>query len=278
MTKIFLQNKSELAPLKLRPVSPSLGGRKAKKKWIFIFAVFALLGATNGEARNFTVKIIVGAASPFFKFAGLVSEKKDDLFFLFRNRQSLNEELDFLKEKNIELENKTILLESVKAENEELKAMLFRSDKKSYILGSVISRPPQSPYDIIVIDAGSDNGIKQGMKAIAYSSVLIGHVAEVFPGASKIKLISYPGEETNLIIENAKISAIGLGLGSGNIEVKIPSSVEVNSGDKITTDGTFQYLLGLADKIETDPLNPFQNIIFRIPVNLNELQKIGLEK
>ena len=55
------------------------------------------------------------------------------------------------------------------------------------------------------------------MRAIAYGSVLIGHVAEVFSGASKIKLVSYPGEETNLFIENGKISAIGLGLGGGNI-------------------------------------------------------------
>lgn len=280
--KIFLQNKNGFIPPTRFAGAPAgrAGGRKAKKTWIFIFAVFALLGATNGEARNFTVKIIIGATSPFFKLAKLTAEKKTNLFFLFKNKQFLNEELNFLKEKNIELENETILLESVKRENEELKTMLSRSDKKSYILGFVISRPPQSPYDTIVADVGSDNGVWRGMKAIAYSNVLIGHAVEVFSGVSKIKLISYPGEETNLVIEteNAKISAIGLGLGGGNIEVKIPSSVKVNSGDEITAEGAFRYLLGLADKIEIDPLNPFQKIIFRIPVNLNELQKIGLEK
>ena len=111
------------------------------------------------------------------------------------------------------------------------------------------------------------------MRAVAYGSVLIGHVAEVFSGTSKIKLVSYPGEETNLFMENGKISAIGLGLGGGNIEVKIPSSVKINSGDKINTEGTSHYLLGTADKIEADALNPFQKIIFRMPVNLNELQK-----
>lgn len=246
--------------------------------WLFIFAVFALLGATNGEARNWTVRIIVSAANPIFKFAGFMAEKKDNIFFLFKNKQSLEEGLDYLKEKNIELENEKNLLESVKKENEELKILLSRPDKKSYILGSIISRPPQSPYDIIVVDAGSDNGVRQGMKAIAYGSILLGHAAEVFPNASKIKLVSYPGEETNLFIENGKISAIGLGLGGGNIEVKIPSSVKINSGDKINTEGTSQYLLGTADKIEADALNPFQKIIFRMPVNLNELQKIGLEK
>lgn len=270
MTKIYLQNKSGFASRE--------NGRKAKKTWIFIFAIFALLGATNGDVRNVAVKTIVGATSPFFKFASLAAEKKDNFFFMIRNKQSLEGELSSLKEKNIELENKAILLESVRKENEELKIMLSRPDKKNYILGSIVSRPPQSPYDMIVIDAGSDNGVKKGMKAVAYGSVLIGHVAETFPNASKIKLVSYPGEETNLFIENAKISAIGLGLGGGNIELKIPSSVKINSGDKINTDGTFRYLLGTVDKIEADALNPFQKIIFRMPINLNELQKIGLEK
>ena len=270
MTKIYPQNRSGLA-------SPA-GGRKTRKTWIFIFAVFALLGATNGNARSFAVKTIVGATTPLFKFSRFAVEKKDGLFFLFKNKQSLDEELNFLKEKNIELENETILLESARKENEDLKILLSRPDKKNYILGSIISRPPQSPYDMIVVDAGSDNGVKQGMKAVAYGSVLIGYVAEVSPSVSKIKLVSYPGEETNLFMENAKVSAIGLGLGGGNIEVKIPSSVKVISGDKINTEGTLHYLLGTADKIEADTLNPFQKIIFRMPVNLNELQKVGIER
>ena len=270
MTKTYPQNRSGLA-------SPS-SRRKTKKTWFFVFAVFTLLGATNADVRNFTVKTIIGAVNPFFKFSRFAAEKKDNIFFLFKNKQSLDEELNYLREKNIELENEIILLESAKKENEELKIMLSRPEKKSYILGSIIFRPPQSPYDMIVVDTGSDNGVKQGMSAVAYGSVLIGHVAEVFPNTSKIKLVSYPGEETNLIMENAKISAIGLGLGGGNIEVKIPSSVKINSGDKINTEGTSYYLLGMADKIEADALNPFQKIIFRMPVNLNELQKIGLEK
>ena len=277
MTKTYPQNRSGFASSASLPVYRT-GRRKARKTWLFVFAVFALLGATNGEARSFAVKAIVGAASPVFKFSRFAAEKKDNIFFLFKDKQSLGEELNYLREKNIELENEIILLESAKKENEELKIMLSRPEKKSYILGSIISRPPQSPYDTIVVDTGSDNGVKQGMKAVAYGGVLIGHVAEVFPDTSKIKLVSYSGEETNLIMEDAKISAIGLGLGGGNIEVKIPSSVKINSGDKINTEGTFHYLLGTADKIEADALNPFQKIIFRMPVNLNELQKIGLEK
>ena len=66
---------------------------------------------------------------------------------------------------------------------------------------------------MVVIDAGLDNGVKKGMKAVAYGSILLDHVAEVFPGVSKIKLVSYPGEETNLIIEKRQNFRYRFGFG-----------------------------------------------------------------
>lgn len=270
MTKTYHQNRNIFAS--------SAENKKFSKTLIFIFVIFSLLAVTNKNVRNWTVKTIVISASPVFKTANFAFGIKENIIFLFKNKEGLREELNGLKERNIEIENELSLLDYVKKENEELKIMLSRSDKKSYILGSIISRPPKSPYDTVVIDAGSSDGLAKGMKAVAYSNVLIGYVAEVFPNASKIKLLSFPGEEISLIIENAKVSAIGFGLGGGNVEIKMPSSVVVNIGDKIISDGTFHYLLGIADKIETDLTNPFQKIIFRMPINLNELQKIGIEK
>ena len=54
-----------------------------KKKSGFLFWRFSpLLGATNGEVRNFAVKTIVGAASLFFKFSRFAVEKKDSFFLV----------------------------------------------------------------------------------------------------------------------------------------------------------------------------------------------------
>jgi len=270
MMKIHRQNKNGIATYPQR--------RSDVKKWIFILVIFVALVVTNKNAKKFTIKTIVVSAMPVFKLAGFISNTKENIIFLFKNKQELRENLESLGEKNAEMENELILLDYIKMENEELKTMLSRPDKKSFILGSIISRPPKSPYDMIIIDAGLNVGVTQGMKAIAYSNVLIGYVVEVFSNSSKIKLLSFPLEETSLIIESTKISAIGLGLGGGNIEIKIPSSVVVKNGDKIITDGVFHYLLGLVDKVETDLTNPFQKIIFRMPINLNELQRVGIEK
>ena len=99
----------------------------------FHFCGFRPCLTTNGNARSFAVKTIVGATSPFFKFSRFAMEK-DGFFSCLENKQSLEEELNSLKEKNIELENKAVLLESAKKENEELKIILSRPDKKVIFL------------------------------------------------------------------------------------------------------------------------------------------------
>lgn len=245
--------------------------------FVLLFILF-VVGIFNGGTRSSIVKFVSIAVSPFIDFKNLVNIKKDNIFSIFRDKRSLRDERDILKERNVELEKKIELLEILGKENENLKLFLGQPNKKTYVVGSVILRPPQSPYDILVIDAGDENGIKVGREAITHSSVLIGHVAETMPKMSKIKLVSFPKEETNLILEKIKLAAIGVGLGGGNIEIKIPNSVKVEIGDNIITDGMFPRILGKVEKIETSPIVPFQKVLFRVPINLNETRYVGIEK
>jgi cell shape-determining protein MreC len=148
----------------------------------------------------------------------------------------------------------------------------------------IISRPPQSPYDILIIDAGSDNEVKAGMLVTAYGNVLLGYVAEVFPSTSKVKLISFSNEETNVLIESAgtgtstAISAIAVGRGGENLEIKLPSSIAINSGDQVKTMGNFPFIAGTIEKVEISLSDPFQKLFFRLPVNIQELKYVMIEK
>lgn len=148
----------------------------------------------------------------------------------------------------------------------------------------IISRPPQSPYDILIIGAGSENGIKTGMTAMAQDNVLLGYVAEVFPSASKVKLISFPNEETNVLIESSGtgtstvVSAIAVGRGGENLEIKLPSSLAINSGDQVKTMGNFPLMAGTIEKVEMNLSDPFQKLLFRLPVNIQELKYVMIEK
>lgn len=180
-----------------------------------------------------------------------------------------------IKKENSELKEK---IESLKAEIFSCQYLQKENSESSqkYIFGSVISRPPQSPYDVLVIDIGSENGVSAGMEVTAYGDILLGHVAEVFPKISKVKLVSFPKEETNALIQlnstGEWISVNVVGIGGENFEIKLPSTLEIKSGDQIITTGTHPLLLGVVEKIEVNLSESMQKIFFRLPVNLQYLR------
>lgn len=196
-----------------------------------------------------------------------------------------------LIEENESLKTRIISLEYLEKENQELKSFFSRlpgeKTAKEYILASIISKPPQSPYDVLIIDVGQDNGIKNGMRVFAYGDILLGYIVEVASKESKIKLFSFPGEKINVLIQNStggeNISVTAEGLGGGNFKIKLPDSIEVKIGDKITGTGLPAQaggllILGVVEKIETNQSDPFQKIYFRTPINIRYLSRVLIER
>lgn len=251
---------------------------RRRRYWFYVFIIIAVFGLLVSGARGFITKIVVSFFYPALNSKESLSAASGWAFIPFRDKKKLADELAAEKERNASLEAFMLELESLKKENEELKSVLSQTNKKSYILGTIILRPPQSPYDTIMVDAGSENGVETGAKVMAYSNVIVGYVAEVYPKASKIKMLSFPGEQTNVSFENSNVFSLSAGLGGGNMEIKIPNSVSATTGDKIMTVGTFPMVVGLVEKIEADKINPFQRIIFRTPINLSSLKNILIEK
>ncbi|TSD02498.1 MAG: rod shape-determining protein MreC [Parcubacteria group bacterium Athens0714_24] len=244
MKTISLQNKSRKGTIILIIIA------------VLVFAFFIF----NNSARQIVSRPFISLGKSLFNI---------------RNSIGQNE----LENQNVELQAKILSLSPLEKENEDLKSLLSRiKNPASYILGSIISRPPQSPYDILIIDAGSEQGVKSGAKVTAYSEILLGYVAEVYPASSKVKLISFPGEQTNINILNAGISATATGRGGENLEIQIPDSLDANTGDFVLTQGTYPLSLGTIERIEVNTNEAFKKLFFRLPINLNELKYVVIEK
>jgi cell shape-determining protein MreC len=116
------------------------------------------------------------------------------------------------------------------------------------------------------------------MQVLAYGDILLGYITEVFSSSSKVKLISFPDEETNAVLFSLNTPATVVGRGDGNFEIKIPKSIEANVGEKVAISGANPLLLGMIDKIEIQPSDPFQKLYFRFPFNIQELKKVIVKK
>lgn len=165
-----------------------------------------------------------------------------------------------------------LLLESLRRENEELKAALGRKPEGDVVLAVVLVRPPVSPYDTIIIDRGTRDGLEVGNMVYALGDALIGEVAEVYAGKSKVAFFSTPGKKTNIAFDNSSARAEATGRGGGNFSAVVPANSGIKEGDTVIFPDIEPHVFGIVGKVIADSADSFSNILFRSPANIHDIR------
>ncbi len=179
------------------------------------------------------------------------------------------------EEERISALDRGILLD----ENIKLKEILNRAkEERNLILGVILSKPNQSLYDTLIVDAGENAGVKKGSRVFAYGNVLIGEVSDVYGSSSNIKLFSTSGEMLRVIVDGTGIYAETTGKGGGNFEITLPRDIAVENGTTLSVPGITSQVVAAIEEIISDPRDPFQKILAISPVNVQELKFVQIEK
>ncbi|MFN2176776.1 MAG: rod shape-determining protein MreC [Anaerolineales bacterium] len=106
-----------------------------------------------------------------------------------------------------------------------------------YLAGTVIGRDPSPFAQYVIINRGSDDGLRRGMPVVTQQG-LVGRIAAVTSGAARVQLITDPASSINVRLEPSRAQAVVLGNVSGELSLEmIPQSAEVQAGDLILTSG-----------------------------------------
>jgi cell shape-determining protein MreC len=168
---------------------------------------------------------------------------------------------------------------ALQIENDQLKDLLGRKPEKyDKELAVILSYPPRTPYDSLIVDMGEDHGLAPGDLVYADMDYLIGHVEAVYPSSSLIKLFSSPGEKVEVLVGSSSSAVIAEGRGSGNFYIKVPRNIEVKEGDPIIVPSLHALVLGSAEKVEAGEGDAYSYIYFKLPVNFNSLRHVEIKK
>lgn len=160
----------------------------------------------------------------------------------FENINQLKAENKELKQKNSELEQTLREYEIVKNENEQLKQQLNLAEKYgeyTTVPGSIISRDISNYSKTVVINVGSDNGIKENMTVIADEG-LVGYVVSVTSNTAKIQTIADSASATSCLASTTRDSMICKGTVEKNSILKaeyISTDSNIIQGDSVETSG-----------------------------------------
>lgn len=160
----------------------------------------------------------------------------------FSNMDSIIEENETLKARNSELETELRELERIKAENTTLQEYMNLTEKyASYqtIPAYVINRDVSNFSSTLVLNVGSDDGIKENMTVIADKG-LVGHVISVAEKTCKVQVIIDSASTVSCTISTTNESIICKGTLENDQTLRasyIPTGAELIQGDSVYTSG-----------------------------------------
>ncbi len=106
-----------------------------------------------------------------------------------------------------------------------------------YKAASVIGRDPSPFLHYIIINSGSNDGIKSGMPVVTNQG-LVGRVDAVIADAARVQLVTDPGIAINIRLQNADTDGILTGSMTGDLTLDmISQDVDVQEGDVVLTSG-----------------------------------------
>ncbi|MDP3958097.1 MAG: rod shape-determining protein MreC [bacterium] len=247
------------------------GGRLAA--WLPV-AMFALLAGAFTAVPALSDRAGGMLASAASAISG--GDRAFSLRALIAGREALLRENDELKMKLATLESADAELAAVRSENEALKAALGREGKRDLLLAVVLLKPPRSPYDTLLIDAGARDGVLPGERVFADGDVLIGEVARVDGRTSLVSLYSSPGRRFDARVGAYDFEAVGEG--GGEFEATVPKALEVSEGDEVIAPSLHRIVLGRVAGIRTDERNPLKLLIIASPVSVYGLTRVYIER
>lgn len=209
---------------------------------VVILILLVILTNVNVGEMSFAQNIVSTLVMPVQNGLTYLKNKIAGNDSFFENVSNLKIENEELKKKNSELEQSLREFEIVKSENETLKEYVNLKDKyKEYktIPGYVINRDISNYSDIIVINIGSEDGIKENMTVIADEG-LVGHVISTTAHTAKVQTIIDTATAVTSTISTTRDTIIVQGTLDNKTTLKatyIPTDASVLQGDGVETSG-----------------------------------------
>jgi rod shape-determining protein MreC len=195
-------------------------------------------------------------------------------------------DMSSLRQRNTELEaeNARLQVQIIELQQQVTEAQVLstlvdyerRHVENQYIAAAVIARDLSPFMHYVIIDRGSDDGIRRGMPVITQQG-LVGQVAAVTAGAARVQLINDPASNINVALQQSGVEAVIIGQVTGEIGLEmIPQNATVQAGDLVVTSGLggdypANIVIGQVNTVRSQAYALFQSASVQPSVDFSQL-------
>ena len=236
-----------------------------------LILVIVIAGVLILAISGYLTPIFSVSVSPLISAQSWISERYlafSDFFGSPRDMATLREENITLRNEVAQLQSEIIALQENLAQAEILYTLLDfarNNPEHEYEAATVIGREISPYLQYIIIDKGSNNGIRYGMPVVTQQG-LVGRIDAVISDAARVQLITDAGSTVNVRLKTANVEGQVSGSITGEVSLDmVPIDAQVDVGEVILTSG-----LG-----GTYPPNIFVGQVFSMQSNQNALFQTG---
>lgn len=246
---------------------------------LILIAVGILLLALGG----YLTPILNSALQPVFGVQGWLYTRfqaLQDFLDAPADIATLRQENADLRSENANLQTEIIALQQQVSEIELLSALLDFArarPENSYQAAAVIGQDPSPFLHYVIINRGSDDGIRRGMPVVSQTG-LVGRVAQVTATAARVELITDPAAQVSVRLQPSEVDGVLGGSITGELSIDlIPQDAQLQAGDLVFTSGIgglypSNILIGQVNSVRQEATALFQTASVQPAVDFTRLE------
>ena len=243
----------------------------------FVLSAVGLAGPLLSGVQLLTEPLVAGldrATSPVVDLvgnAGSYGELRDENRDLRLENERLRTDLARLREERARA-----------ADVDELLNLKTLRPTETFTFATVIARDANPLRQVIAINRGSGDGLREGMPVVGRGEALVGTIERVQESMAWVRLITDPKSDVNAVIQESRVLAVASGQPDGTITMQFPAQgVEVKPGDTVLTSGLGgsyprELVIGRVSKVEGGTLDVFKKARVEPEVRLSTLEHVAV--
>lgn len=239
--------------------------------------LIALAGYLNPVLQATTSPLVSVQSWVSVRFTALV-----EFLTVPRDVASLRQQNAELESENASLQAQIIELQQQIQAAQVANALLGFAQTRpenQYVGALVIGRDPNPFMSYIILDQGSDDGVRRGMPVVTQQG-LIGRISAVSASASSVQLITDPSSAVNVRLQGTDTEAIANGSITGELQLNlVPQFVTVQAGELVITSGLGgayppNITIGQVVTVRRQENDLFQTAVIQPVVDFSQLQAV----
>jgi rod shape-determining protein MreC len=225
--------------------------------------------------------VVLTVFSPLQNALTRVSEPAADFISNIRRTGELSDENQALRAENERLNAEVARLREDETRLQQLAQLLQVKQAhpdEQFLAANVFARDPSDVKEVVAIDRGKRDGVKEGMAVVTEGGSLVGSITSVFDDYAWVTLITDPDSAVSAMIQESRAQGVVSGSYSRRLTMEfLRQAAAVNEGDMVLTSGIGGdfppgLVIGRVSAVESSRQEIFKNVTVEPLASLSRLE------